>query len=146
MDFETVSERLDCAHRANCDYHNVYTEISGSYVENKLTLEKKCRNCNGRNHLMFDIDDYSTTIEQASVGDKFDVNERVRIARCTEGDTLTVTAIAENPRAIDSPVYSGDKVLVSLTRNLDSDSKYRVDTVSPDRLQKLIDNEKIQKR
>lgn len=147
--FEEAMDRLECPH-INCDYYEVKTEISGSYVENKLTLEKECRNCQGRDHLMFEVGSYKENIDSASVGEKFKVNDRLsvggsRLPRSNEGDILTVTAIAKNPLYIDNPLSDSDKIIVSVGRNLSEDSSYRVGTASADRFESLISKGKLQK-
>lgn len=135
--FEEVSERLECPH-IDCDYHEVVTEVSGTYVEGKLTLERSCRNCQGRDHLMFDLGEYRKEIEEVSVGDEYEVNDRLMFCRASSGDRLRVTAVAENPMYADSPLSSNPRIIISFVRNPEEDSPYRTGTTNPDRLSSLI--------
>jgi hypothetical protein len=142
--YEEAIDRLECPHN-NCGYHQVRTEISGSYVENKLTVEKTCDNCRGTDHLMFDVGSYNTEVDIAEVGDIFEVKDNIRIARSKEGDRLHITTISENPTYIDNPIVSSDDILISVARNLDQDSRYRVGTLTPSRLETLLSKNKLEK-
>lgn len=135
--FKEASERLECPH-TDCSYHEVVTEISGTYLEGKLTVEKRCRNCRGRDHLMFELGKYSKEIEEASVGDEFEVNDRLMFCRASSGDKLQVTAVAQNPMYVESSVSSGSRTIVSFVRNPEEGSPYRTGTTNPDRLSSLI--------
>lgn len=139
--YEEAKDRLDCPH-INCNYYEVETSISGTYVEGKLTLEKTCRNCEGRDHLMFDVGSHKTDVDFAELGQKFRVNDRLHEIRATEGDVLTVTAIAENPMYQGVPYNEG--TVVSVARNLDDDSPYRVGLFGKERFQKILSQGKIE--
>lgn len=136
--FEEASEELNCPH-TNCDYHQVVTEISGTYVEGKLTLQKNCRNCEGRDHLMFEVGDYSRSIDLVSVGDEFKVTGSVMFCRASTGDKLRVTTVAENP------LYVGEKTVISFVRNPNESSPYTTGTTNPDRLETLISKGSVEK-
>lgn len=138
--YEEAKDRLECPH-INCNYHEVETSISGTYVEGKLTLEKTCRNCEGRDHLMFDVGSHKKEVDFAEVGQKFRVNDRLHEIRATERDVLTVTAIAENPMYQGVPYNEG--TVVSVARNLDDDSPYRVGLFEKERFQKVLNQGKI---
>lgn len=141
QNFEKTMDLLDCPH-IDCSYYQVVTEISGTHVKNKLTLQKECMNCTGKDHLMFDVGSYKAHIDSASVGDRFEVKEttkvtRSKLPRSSQGDILTVTAIATNP-------LSNNKTIVSVARNLSKDAPYRTGIINADRFESLISKDSLE--
>jgi hypothetical protein len=74
------------------------------------------------------------------VGEAFDVTGYISEAQASEGDTITVRAIADNP------LYESENVNISIVRNLGGDSLYQVGFISPKRFRMLLDNGKLERQ
>lgn len=128
---EEVEDRLECPHQNSCEYYQVIQEIEAATREGMLTLVKKCQNCQGRDHLMFEVRDYDKSSDvEFSVGDDFTVEDELDwFRRVSQGDRCKVTAIAEHP-------YRGTDV-VSVVGGIEQ-SPYSATLVEVDMFEKSL--------
>lgn len=138
--FEEAYDRLSCPHASSCNYYQESWSVTGSPSKNKLVVEVECRNCNNRDHLQFDVNSLSRSVGVTEVGETFDVTGYISEAQASEGDTITVRAIADNP------LYESENVNISIVRNLGGDSLYQVGFISPKRFRMLLDNGKLERQ
>jgi len=135
FDFDEAFEQLEVPHQPGCDYYDVDANLSASAFQGELTLEKSCWNCQGRDHLKFDIGEYDVSGEYSfEVGERFDVTEYVSAdISVRDGDEVCITAIADNP------LYADEKHIVGL-RSVEDDPPYSVTILSVGRFEELVDD------
>lgn len=137
--FEEAYDRLSCPHASSCNYYQESWSVTGTPAKNKLVVEVECRNCHMGDHLQFNVGSFSRSLGITKVGETFEVTEYISEVQASEGDTVTVRAIADNP------LYESENVNISIVRNLESDSLYQVAFVSPKRFEMLLDKGKIER-
>lgn len=143
MDFETAKEKLNCPH-GNCDYYNERYELEAAGQESKLTLFVECMNCQGRDHFLFDVEEYdmSGKVSDFHVGQEITIKDRILGVRGKEGDKAVITAIAAHPLRDDTPVTPEKEVVgVRIPRE---GTSYSSNLFDLDRLRTLVEKDKIQ--
>lgn len=139
MDFNTAKDKLSCPHRESCGEPYPVLDISEATRENLLRLNIQCQTCNGKDHLMFDVNNFdrSNKLPQLDPGDKFVVkSEDSHILN--KGDTCMVTSIAQNP------LYDNENLVVGVITQVDSSPLYSGHLFEYNNFKDLIDNNTIE--
>lgn len=140
MDFDTVKDRLSCPHTSSCRLREPIYEITAASKEGMLSLDVECQSCHGKDHLMFDVNEYdrSSQLQEISVGDELIVKDSDTFM-LNKDDQIMVTAIADNP------LYTSESIVVGVIVGIDSSPPYRGKLFQIDTFEKLLSNESIEK-
>lgn len=131
---EEVEERLSCPHTESCTYRDVSRQIKATTRKSKLSLTKKCHQCHGQDHLMFDVTEYDASQQvEFAVGDEFTVEQSVSwFYTASPNDTCRITAIAKHPYR--------DKTVIGVVGDIDTESPYPATLVPLSRFQDSLSN------